>query len=56
MNPTSAPQWHSLVNQAQHLTGSVITDRAESYLVELLARVLMVQKRAPDPGIGETVK
>ncbi|MCC6208148.1 MAG: hypothetical protein IT488_08345 [Gammaproteobacteria bacterium] len=38
MNPTSAPQWHSLVNKAQHLTGSVITDRAENYLIELLAQ------------------
>ncbi|MCC6302850.1 MAG: hypothetical protein IT489_08640 [Gammaproteobacteria bacterium] len=38
MNPTSAPQWHTLVNQAQHLTGSTITDQAENYLVGLLAQ------------------
>lgn len=36
MNPTSAIQWHSLVNQAETIIGRTITEQAGNYLVDLL--------------------
>lgn len=36
MNPTTATQWHDLVNQAETVIGRTITESAENYLVDLL--------------------
>lgn len=36
MHPTSATQWHTLVSQAENVTGHTITEQTGRYLVDLL--------------------